>query len=677
MAIRDPPDRRDLGSIHHPLIPLMSMIRHLIILYLGCLVTHSRAETLSVSSPDGRLSMNFEFQDGELTYSVSAADQIVIRSTPISLAISGTTFPVRDSNITTGHRQVRETTIPSIATHSTSFPNAFNEISVRFNNDLTLCGRAYEDGVAFRWETHLGDREVTVDTETMAMNLATDSPIYYPDPISEGFFSHQECNFVRMRVSEVKNRKPGCVPLLVERDNDQWLLLTDINVENYPGLWIEGTGSTTVKALFPPYPLETTLKNDRSLEVSRSASFLAKTTGTRKFPWRAFVMTNGAGLLQSTMLYNLAEPSRLNDTSWIKPGKAAWDWWNANNIYGVPFRAGINQATYEHYIDFAAEMGLPYIILDEGWSVPGPDNLLKVVPEIDMPALSDYGRKKKVSLILWMTSVALEKSFDHAFKQFEKWGVAGIKVDFMQRDDQVMMEFLYRTAAKAADHHLFVNFHGGSKPTGLHRTWPNVLTCESVLGLEQNKWGTDASPPTATLLPFTRMPVGPMDYTPGAMNNLQRKAFQPMFDTPASQGTRAQQLAFYVIYLSPLQMLADTPTNYRRNQDCLPFLKEVPATWDESRVLHAKVGESIAIARRKGDVWYLGAITDWNRRKLQLPLDFLGNGPHHLTIWRDGPNSDRNGNDILIERDQISSYNTLALELAPGGGAAAIIRPVR
>lgn len=653
------------------------MKRHLPLIICCGLVPIAEAETVSISSPDGKQSLTFEIKDGGITYSVSSKDEQVISPTPISLSISGAAFPRVGSKIATQRSQVRETTIPTVPTFAASFPDAFNELTVRFGNDVSLCGRAYDDGIAFRWETHLADKEVTIDAERMGMTLASDMPVYFPDPISEGFFSHQECNFARMSASAVKNHKPGCVPLLVDRGNDQWLLLTDINVENYPGMWLEGTGSTTLNAVFPPYPLETKLKKDRSLEVSRPASFLAKTTGTRTFPWRAFVMADGAGLLKSTMLYNLAEPSRLEDTSWIKPGKAAWDWWNANNIYSVPFRAGINQDTYKHYIDFAAEMGLPYIILDEGWSEPGPDNLLKVVPEIDMQALADYGRSKNVRLILWMTSVALEHSFNKAFQQFEKWGVAGIKVDFMQRDDQIMMEFLYRTAAEAAKHRLLVDFHGGSKPTGLHRTWPNVLSFESVLGLEQNKWSSDASPPTATLLPFTRMTVGPMDYTPGAMVNLQRKTFQPMFETPASQGTRAQQLALYVVFISPLQMLADTPANYRRNSECLPFLKSVPVTWDETHVLQAKVGGCVVIARRKGDEWYLGAITDWNARDLELPLDFLSASPHEITVWRDGPNADRNGNDILVEQDQVTHESKLKLHLAPGGGAAAIIRPTR
>jgi alpha-glucosidase len=658
-----------------PIAPTGDDIKHRLIAVILCgLVPVVGAENATVSSPNGKHSLAFEFQQGGLTYSITSDDKIVIPPTSISLTISGTSFPRHGSTGVSRRKQIRETTIPTVPTFSASFPNAFNELSIRFGDDITVCGRAYDDGIAFRWETHLSEKEVTIDAEKLAITFASDIPVYFPEPLCDGFFSHQECNFARMPVSAVKDHKPGCVPLLADRGNDQWLLFSDVNVEAYPGVWLEGTGSNTLMAAFPPYPLETRLKKDRSLEVFRPASFIARTTGTRSFPWRAFVMTDGAGLLKSTMLYNLAEPSRLDDTSWIKPGKVAWDWWNANNIHGVPFRAGINQDTYKHYIDFAAEMGLSYIILDEGWSVPGPDNLLKVVPEIDMQALSDYGRSKNVRLILWMTSVALERSFGAALDQFEKWGIAGIKVDFMQRDDQVMMEFLYRVAAAAADHHLLADFHGGSKPTGLHRTWPNVLTCESVLGLEQSKWGTDASPSTAALLPFVRMVVGPMDYTPGAMINLQRKSFQPMFETPASQGTRAQQLAMYIVFLSPLQMLADTPTNYRGNPQCLPFLRAVPVTWDDTRVLHAKVGECLAVARRKGNEWYIGAINDWKPRDLELSLDFLGGGLHEMVLWRDGPNADRNGNDVLVEPSQVSQDTKLKLHLAPGGGATAIIR---
>lgn len=635
------------------------------------------AAPIRVDSPDGRNVLTLDAgDDGLVTYAIASGGRQLVEPTPISITIDGTRHPSAKPELR--RREHREQVVPVVPTHASSFADAFNEAVLDFGDGLLLSARAFDDGVAFRWELRGGPENVTIDNEELTIRLASDFPVWFPEPKGEGFFTHQECRFERVPASGLDpDRRPGPAPLLVDAGDDRWMLVSDVNVEGYPGLWFEGSGTRNIATTFPPYPLATTLEGDRSEQVTEAAPYLARTTGTRSLPWRAFVLSDAAGLLTSTMLHNLADPSRIDDPSWIRPGKVAWDWWNANNLHGVPFRAGINQQTYRHYIDFAAELGLPYVILDEGWSVPGPERLLEVVPELDLWDLVEHARSKNVRLILWMTSVALERNFDEAFEQFEQWGIAGIKVDFMQRDDQPMMDFLYRTAEAAAERELLVDFHGGSKPTGLSRTWPNVLTFESVLGLEQNKWGEDASPPMATLLPFTRMVVGPMDYTPGAMVNLQRRTFQPMFETPASQGTRAQQLAMYVVYLSPLQMLADTPTNYRRNPECLPFLRDVPVTWDETVVLGAEVGRWLAVARRKGDEWWIGALSDWDARDVALPLGFLGEGPHTITRWSDGPNADRNGNDLAVTEDELEPGKPLRIHLAPGGGFAAVIRPLR
>lgn len=648
-----------------PLLPLSAC--------LACVIMPAVADPVKVLSPNGTNVLMIDDPGGQITYAITSGGRAIVSPTRIGITVGGAALPgavIRN----TARREVRETAGPEVPTHCAWYARKFNEARIDFDGGVALCARAYDDGVAFRWETSLGGNEVTVNGETMAISFAGDFPLYFPEPNGEGFFSHQECLYPRMAVSKTVGKKTAPAPLLADCGGNKWMLVSDVNVEGYPGMWFKGTDSTTMQAVFPPYPLETELKGSLDLTVRKAAGYIAKTRGERTFPWRAFVLTNSAGLLTSNMLYDLAEPSRLKDTSWIQPGKVAWDWWNANNIYGVPFRAGINQETYKHYIDFAAEMNGRYIILDEGWSKHGPGGLLHVVPEIDMPALVAYGRSKNVGVILWMGSPALEHDFEQAFEQFSKWGIAGLKVDFMQRDDQVMMDFLYRTAGEAAKRKLLVDFHGGSKPAGLLRTWPNVISTESVRGLEQCKWGTDANPDMAVLLPFTRMVVGPMDYTPGAMVNLQKKTFRPMNETPASQGTRAQQLAMYVVYLSPLQMLADSPTNYRRNPDCLPFLKEVPTTWDETRVLRADVGQCVAVARRKGDDWFIGGMTNWDARDLDVPLDFLGEGGYQMSIWQDGANADRNGNDVAVSKRKVRAVERLNVHLAPGGGVVAVIR---
>ena len=647
----------------------------LFILLLTLLLTPVIAAPVSITSPNGTHTLKISDAGATVSYSIESGGKAVIAPTPISITINGITHPEDSSIHDLEQRKIQREVKPVVPTIASSLTESCNEGGVIFKGGVTLRLRAYDDGVAFRWETELAEEDVTVDSEQLAFSLAGDFPLYFPESNGEGFFSHQENLFHRKQVSNTKDMKVACVPLLVDRGNGDYLLVSDVNVHGYPGLWLNGTDSRTLPATFPPYPLETKLVRDRSVTVSKSANYLAKTTGKRSFPWRGFVLADAGGLLTSTMLWHLAEPSRIKDPSWIKPGKVAWDWWNYNNIYDVPFRAGVNQDTYKHFIDFAAEMGFPYIILDEGWSVRGPENLLKVVPDIQMAELSDYARSKNVRLILWMTSAALEANFDAAFKQFAEWHIAGLKIDFMQRDDQPMMDFLYHTAEVAAEHKMLVDFHGGSKPAGLLRTWPNVITTESVLGLEQCKWGENANPDLAVLLPFIRMVVGPMDYTPGAMVNLQKEDFKPMFHTPASQGTRAHQLAMYVAYLSPLQMLSDTPTNYRRNPEVLPFLKQVPVTWDETKVLQAKVGESLAIARRNGERWFIGALTNWDARDLKLPLDFLGDGNWKLTLWKDGPNADRNGNDCAVVTKTVKKGEALEAHLAPGGGFAGMLEP--
>jgi alpha-glucosidase len=350
-----------------------------------------------------------------------------------------------------------------------------------------------------------------------------------------------------------------------------------------------------------------------------------------------------------------------------------WDWWNALNVYGVPFRAGVNTDTYKHFIDFAAEHGIEYIILDEGWYKLG--DLLSITPGVDMDAIAAHAKQKNVGLIMWVIWKTFDLQMAPALDLFEKWGVKGIKVDFMQREDQWMVNYYERVAREAAKRRMLVDFHGAYKPTGLYRTWPNVVTSEGVLGLEQSKWGDLASPDNAVTFPFMRMLAGPVDYTPGAMMNAAKKDFKPIFDRPMSQGTRCQQLAMYVAYESPLQMLADSPSNYRREPETLEFLEAVPAVWDETRVLSAKVGEHILVARRTGREWYVGALTNWTARDLDVDLSFLGAGAFQADTYRDGPNADRVGVDYAREKKPVTSADRLRIHLAPGGGWVARIVP--
>jgi len=371
------------------------------------------------------------------------------------------------------------------------------------------------------------------------------------------------------------------------------------------------------------------------------------------------------------MVFRLGSPNRLADTKWIKPGQVAWDWWNANNIYGVDFRSGINNDTYKYYIDFASKNGIEYIILDEGWYKSG--TVLESVSEINVPELCKYGESKNVGVILWVVWKTFWDKIDEAVALYEKWGVKGVKVDFMQRDDQKVVNFYYEAARKTAEHHLLIDFHGAYKPDGLQRTYPNALTREGVRGMENDKWERNITPEHDVTLPFTRMVAGPMDFTPGAMVNMDKANFNPQYTRPASQGTRVHQMSMYVIYESPLQMLSDSPSNYMKEQECTDFLVKIPVVWDDLKVLDAKTGDYLLLARRSGNDWFVGGMTDWTGRKLELDLSFLPAGDYSMEIFRDGINADKYAQDYKHLKINVKSGDKMNVEMAPGGGWVAKI----
>src|SRR5215217_6140483 len=373
------------------------------------------------------------------------------------------------------------------------------------------------------------------------------------------------------------------------------------------------------------------------------------------------------------MVYLLAKPSQVQDTSWIKPGKVAWDWYNGNNIYNVDFKSGINTQTYKYYIDFASRYGIEYVILDEGWYKLG--NLLEVVPEIDIEELVAYGKKKNVGLILWMVWKTLDDQFEAAFNQAEKWGVKGLKIDFMQRDDQLLMNFYHKVCREAARRRLLVDFHGAIRPATMSRTWPNLVNVEGVRGLEQTKWSKFANPEHNVTLPFTRMFLGPMDYTPGAMLNAQQKSWAKVFDRPMALGTRCHQLAMYVVFESPLQMLADNPSNYLREPESMEFLSAVPTVWDETRALDGRIGDYVLVARRSGRDWYVGAMTDWTARELEVDFSFLPEGSFRMDSYQDGVNANRFAGDYKKVSGRADRTTRLKIRLAEGGGWAARLSP--
>ena len=624
----------------------------------------------SLLSPDRRIEVRVRAGD-RLRYDVLLRGRALLRDSTLSLDVDRQTLglgpKVRAARERTHDRPLE----PAVRQKSARVRDHYNELRLEMEGGYAVVFRAYDEGAAYRFETSLPGREVKVYGEEVSLNFADNYPVYYPQ--EESLFSHNERLYVPRPLREIAPGSFASLPAVVDAGGVK-VAVAESDVEDYPGLWLRGTGASGLAALVPPYPLKEKLEKDRDFKVTEAADYIAVTRGTRTFPWRLLGVAERDGdLLTNQLVYLLARPSQIEDTSWIKPGKVAWDWWNANNVYGVDFRAGVNTETYKYYIDFAARHRLEYVVLDEGWYRLG--NVLDVVPEIDVAELADYGRRKNVGLILWVVWKTLDDQLVPALDQFEKWGVRGIKVDFMQRDDQPVVNFYHRVCREAAKRRMLVDYHGAQRSALMTRTWPNLVSNEGVRGLEWSKWSADADPEHNVTLPFTRMFLGPMDYTPGAMLNAQKRSFAPVFERPMSLGTRAHQLAMYVVFESPLQMLADSPSNYLREPESMEFLSSVPTVWDETKALDARLGDYVLVARRSGREWYVGAMTDWSARELEVDLSFLPAGDFRMEAYQDGANAGRMASDYRKVTSRVGRTTRLKIGLAEGGGWAARIRP--
>lgn len=635
-----------------------------------------RADVYKVASPSGRVKVAVTAGAG-LTYEVEFDGRQVIAPSAVSMTVNGTrVFGLQPKLAGRRVRSVDDKIIPPVKDKTAVIPDRFNELTLRFKGGYGLVVRAYDDAAAYRFFVE-GKGPLTVNSEEATFAFAGSPSGWLP--FAKSMHMSFESPYTYVALKDVGPDKLSLAPVLIDLPGGVKAAVTDADLIEYPGMFLTGRalGEPVLKGKFAPYPLEEKFRNksERALEVSKPADYIASTAGPRAFPWRVVMLAaKDADLLTNNVVYRLGEPLKLKDASWIKPGKVAWDWWNDWNIYGVDFKAGINTPTYKYYIDFAARHGIEYVILDEGWS--DTKDLLKLNPDIDMKELTAYAAEKKVGLILWCVWATLDRQMDAALDRFVEWGIKGIKVDFMDRDDQKVVEFYRRTASAAAARHLLVDFHGAFKPDGLSRAYPNVITREGVMGLEHSKWSADITPEHDLIIPFTRMLAGPMDFTPGAMLNAQADQFKAVGDRPMSQGTRAHQLAMYVVYESPLQMLCDSPSNYEREPDSLAFLSAVPTVWDETRPLEARAGDYVAIARRNGDKWFVGAMTDWTPRKMEITLDFLGDGVWRADIFADGVNAAHYAGDLKRSSVTVRKGDKLELDLAPGGGWAAVFTKI-
>jgi alpha-glucosidase len=620
-------------------------------------------------SPDKKIKIVISVAE-EISYSLFYRSKSLLEKSPISLMVKE--HGTLGQNPKVGkveNRSVDEVLHPVLKVKSADIRDHFNEISLEFAGGYGLDFRAYDDGAAYRWRTNF-DGTIQVVLEQASFNFTNDHNIYFPT--EESFLTHSERLYEYIPISSIGAEKFSCVPVLVNVKGGPKIAITESDLEDYPGMYLTGTNGKMLLGKFPAVAAKERQVRDRTVEVTERADYIAETRGQRTFPWRILVIAaDDRELIENQMVYKLAKPCQIEDPSWIKPGKVAWDWWNANNIFGVDFRSGVNTDTYKYYIDFASKYGIEYIILDEGWSKPA--DIFAISPNIDIEELLKHARQKNVGIILWVVWKSLDDRLQEALDLFEKWGVKGIKVDFMQRDDQWMVNYYWRVAREAAKRKLLVDYHGAYKPTGLCRTFPNVLTSEGVRGLENVKWSNQPTPEHNVTLPFIRMLAGPMDYTPGAMINAQEGNFQSIFERPMSMGTRCHQLAMYVVFESPLQMLCDSPSHYLREPECMEFLSKVPSVWDRTIALEAKVSDYVLVARKSGAEWYVGAMTDWTKREMTVDFSFLDEGSYKIEIYQDGINADRYGNDYKKVVRNISKSDKLNIELAPGGGWAARI----
>lgn len=628
-------------------------------------------ESVTLSSPSGRIETTVTIEKGKLHYSVAFDGKEILEKMPLSMTFSnGVVAGENIKSLKPKSKTVEELFEPVIAVRTSKANIRYNETTFSFGKYSVLF-RLYDDAVAYRFVTRFGKKEIDVIKESVVYNFANDNKILFPEESS--MYTHQERKFIDTTTGAIERGKFASHPLLAT-DNGVRMVITEVDLESYPGIYYSKSEGNSFNGIFPAYALESEKRSDRNMVVTKRADFIAKSSGNRSYPWRVVMLNDkDTELLTSNTLYALASPCRLEDTSWIKPGKVAWDWWNNCTLTGVKFRCGVNTESYKYFIDFASKNGIEYIILDEGW-YDIKKSILDIVPDIDLEEIIRYGKEKNVGIILWVTWLGLEEKMEESLPKFKEWGVKGLKIDFMQRDDQWMVEWYYNTAKRAAELQLLVDYHGSYKPTGITRTYPNVLTSEGVYGGEQNKWTDDLTPDHNVTLPFTRMACGPMDYTPGAMRNAKKGEFAERYYIPMSQGTRCHQLGMYVIYESPLQMLCDSPTNYEKEPDMMAFLAPVPTTWDETIALDAKVGDYVIMARRKGNKWWLGGMTDWTARKSEITLDFLESGKEYtLTLWEDGINVHRNAEDYKMSSRKVSKGDKIVINLASGGGFAATI----
>ena len=636
-------------------------------------------QSFTLLSPDKKVESTITVDD-KLTYNLKVDGREVMEPSALSMELGSGAVWGSNSRVSNVSRETVDELISSTFYRAEYIRDHYNSIQIRFKGKWGIEFRAYNEGIAYRFLNY-SNHPFTIKDEVVRYEfpkhyMATVPYVNVSDTLSfKGQFSNSfENTYTSTSIAGLSRNRLMFLPLLVDAGQGLKLGITESDLNDYPGLYLFHS-SEGLKGVFAPYPKTLKLAGHNNLEllVTEQEDYIAKVSSKRSFPWRIITIAReDKSLAENNLSYLLGAPSQLQDISWIQPGKVAWDWWNDWNLKGVDFRAGINTQTYKYYIDFASKHGIEYVILDEGWAVNMKADLMQIVPEIDLKEIVEYGKKKNVGIILWAGYYAFDRDMEQVCKHYAAMGVKGFKVDFMNRDDQQMTAFLHRAAEIAARYHLVLDFHGTHKPAGINRTWPNVLNVEGVFGLEQLKWLPRDRDQVVydTQIPFIRQLSGPMDYTQGAMINATKSFYHPCNSQPMSQGTRCHQLALYMVLDSPINMLCDSPTNYEKEQESTEFIASIPTVWDETKVLSGEIGEYIVTARRQGEKWYIGGITNWTPRAIQVNLSFLGEGNYKAIVFRDGINADRHAEDYVKEEVAGRTAQPYTLHLAPGGGFA-------
>ncbi len=652
--------------------PAMVRCLFLGMLFLPFSAACSVPDTLMARSPTQRIGLKV-WQGAQLMYTVLYDGTPIMEQSAIGLLLKDSPSlsynnPVRSASI----QNIREQIVAPVPEKRRIVPDVYTLLTIEFREPYQVEFRVYDDGVAYRILTRFKD-SITVQNEVARFNFPGSASVYFPEvqkkPGADIYHTSFEEEYPLRRMDSIPDGIIGYSPVLVVPGSGPRIGITESDLYDYPGMFLGGTGSATLKGVFAGYPLaeEETHELYSQIKVTARADYIAKTQGTRSFPWRVMIIAaEDAELPNNDMVYRLGAPSRIEDTSWIRPGNLTDEWIIGINLFDVPFRAGLNTASYKYYIDFAKRFGFDRILMDAGWS--DNNDLFRINPDIDMDALLAYAREKGVKICMWTLAMTLDKQLEPALDRFNEWGIDFIMTDFIDRDDQKMVNFYHRIAKACAEHKIMIMYHGAFPPKGFNRTWPNAVGREGVLGSEYNMWSDRVTPAHDLTLPFTRMLAGGFDYEPGLLNNATEQGTRPVAGVVTSPGTRCHQLSMFVVYDSPVQIFSGNPSEGWREPRFMEFLGSLPTTWDETLILDARVGEYIVTARQKGPDWFIGAMCDWTARDQVVRFDFLEEGTYRATICRDGVNADRYAADYVFEEVLVKKDEALTIPMAPGGG---------